>query len=291
MAPTGQLPLFCCRETMPSGLTRGTADVTTLVPVVHRLRERFGITRACVVADRGMISAETIAALEAADVDYILGARERSVKEIYEKVITDDGVPVPLTIPRQKGETQLAVKDVTIGGRRYIVCRNEEEAKKDAETRAQLLASLQTALASGDMKLVANTGYRRYLNKAQKRTKTFVIDPAKVEADAHPRLRRGKVRWSVRAACQNQADRASSRAQIPKSSLRGGHLQGRKGPAENQTDPRVKPEGNVYHKTDAAIRGHVFCTFLAPRVKHEGDVSMLCFATNSSLASRRANPR
>ena len=38
-----------------------TADVTTLLPVVERLRTRFGIGRACVVADRGMISAATIA--------------------------------------------------------------------------------------------------------------------------------------------------------------------------------------------------------------------------------------
>ena len=35
-----------------------TADVTTLLPVVERLRTRFGIARACVVTDRGMISAE-----------------------------------------------------------------------------------------------------------------------------------------------------------------------------------------------------------------------------------------
>ena len=55
-----------------------TADVTTLLPVVERLRSRFGIGRACVVADRGMISAATIAGLEAQGIDYILGVRERS---------------------------------------------------------------------------------------------------------------------------------------------------------------------------------------------------------------------
>ena len=53
-----------------------TADVTLLLPVVKRLRERFGISEACIVADRGMISAETIAELEARGIDYILGARE-----------------------------------------------------------------------------------------------------------------------------------------------------------------------------------------------------------------------
>jgi hypothetical protein len=36
-----------------------------LIPVVDRLGKRFRITRVCVVADRGMISAATIVALEA----------------------------------------------------------------------------------------------------------------------------------------------------------------------------------------------------------------------------------
>jgi transposase len=54
-----------------------TADVTSLIPVVDRLRRRFAIGRICVVADRGMISAETIAALEARGLLYILGTRDR----------------------------------------------------------------------------------------------------------------------------------------------------------------------------------------------------------------------
>jgi Transposase DDE domain len=107
-----------------------TADVTTLLPVVERLRSRFGVERACLVADRGMISAGTIAALEARKIDYILGARERSSKEVRESVLHDDGAAVPLSIPRQKGETDLAVTEVKVEGRRYIVCRNEEGARR-----------------------------------------------------------------------------------------------------------------------------------------------------------------
>ena len=44
----------------------------------NRLRQRFAIRRVCVVADRGMISAATIAGLEERRLEYILGARERS---------------------------------------------------------------------------------------------------------------------------------------------------------------------------------------------------------------------
>jgi transposase len=109
-----------------SFLPGNTADVTPLLPVVRRLRERFAIARACIVADRGMISAETIAALEAEKVEYILGARERSTREVRERVMRDDGIAEPLTIPRHKGKTQIAVKEVKIAGRRYVVCRNEE---------------------------------------------------------------------------------------------------------------------------------------------------------------------
>src|SRR5271169_4675299 len=60
-----------CSEMWPGD----TADVTTLLPVVDRLRRRFAIGRVCVVADRGMISAETIAGLEARQLLYMLGAR------------------------------------------------------------------------------------------------------------------------------------------------------------------------------------------------------------------------
>jgi transposase len=43
-----------CSEMWPGN----TADVTTLIPVIDRLRSRFGIARVCVVADRGLINAE-----------------------------------------------------------------------------------------------------------------------------------------------------------------------------------------------------------------------------------------
>ena len=153
--------------------------------MVERLRSRFGVRRACVVADRGMISAATIAALETQGIDYILGVRERTLREIRQTVLEDDGVAVPLVIPRQKGETDLAVKNVEVAGRRYVVCRNEEEARKDAETRTALIASLERKLAQGDKALVANAGYRRFLSAPT--GNGFAIDPDKVAADA-PRI-------------------------------------------------------------------------------------------------------
>jgi hypothetical protein len=53
---------ICC-EMWPGN----TADVVTLLPIVERLKKRFAISRICIVADRGMISAKTIEALEDPD--------------------------------------------------------------------------------------------------------------------------------------------------------------------------------------------------------------------------------
>jgi len=84
-----------CSEMWPGN----TADVTTLLPVIDRLRQRFAIGRVCVVADRGMISDATIAGLEERKLDYILGVRERNTKEVYEVVLNDRKPFVPLVIP------------------------------------------------------------------------------------------------------------------------------------------------------------------------------------------------
>ena len=222
-----------------------TADVTALLPVVERLRNRFGVERACIVADRGMISAATIAVLEAQKIDYILGARERSSKEVRETVLNDDGATVPLTIPRQKGETDLAVKEVKVDGRRYIVCRNEEEARKDADARATLLAGLQRKLAGGAKSLVANTGYRRFL--AAPEGDGFTIDPVKVEADAQfdgVFVLRTSLSMSALAVVLRYRNLLT----VEQSFLAA------------KTLLATRP---VFHRTGAAIRGHIFCTFLA----------------------------
>ena len=105
-----------CSEMWPGN----TTDVITLIPVIDRLRQRFAVGRVCIVADRGMISAETIANLEERGLEYILGVRERSSKEVYEVVLNDPKPSVSLIIPRgQRRDTELEVKNVWVGDRRY----------------------------------------------------------------------------------------------------------------------------------------------------------------------------
>ena len=79
-----------------------TADAGCLIPVVDRLRKRFSVRRVCLVADRGMISAETIAELEARGLLYILGVRERTDKLVRDLVLDDPAPFVALVDKRSK---------------------------------------------------------------------------------------------------------------------------------------------------------------------------------------------
>ncbi len=146
-----------CTEMLPGN----SADSTVLLPVVDRLHRRFRIGRVCVVADRGMISAATIAALEERKLEYILGARERGTAVIRDVVLADETPFVPLLIKRRRGETQLFAKQVEVNGARYIVCRNEAEAKKDRADRQAIVDGLEKQLKRGDKALIGNSAYWR----------------------------------------------------------------------------------------------------------------------------------
>lgn len=141
-----------------------TADVKAFVQIIAVLRERFQIGRVVVVADRGMISRNTVQELtshKTAPFDFILGCRMRRQKEITEEVLSRGG-------RYQKVAANLLVKEVTVGERRYVVCFNPEEAKKDAETRQAILAKLEEMLnRKGTKSVIANKGFARFLNIAK----------------------------------------------------------------------------------------------------------------------------
>jgi hypothetical protein len=230
-----------CSEMWPGN----TADVTTLIPVIDRLRRRFEIARVCVVADRGMISAETMAELEARRLLYILGVRERTDKLVRELVLDDPAPFVPLVMIKRRKEIDYEAKTVMLAGRRYIVCRNHQEAEKDAADRASIVAALERQLAKGDKALVGNTGFRRYLKTIS--DEHFAIDLDKIEEerklDGIFVLRTNTELNPLEAMlCYKQLWTVEQTFRTAKHLL--------------STRP-------IFHKVDETIRGHVFCSFLA----------------------------
>jgi hypothetical protein len=244
-----------CTEMWPGN----TADVTTLLPVIDRLRSRFHIGRVCVVADRGMISAETIAGLEERKLEYILGARERTDAIARGIVLENDDPFVPLLIERETGDTQLFIKQVKIEARRYIVCRNEAEAEKDRADRQAILAGLARQLDKGDKALIGNSAYRRFLRKtaATKGNPAFEIDAGKLAEEA---------RFDGVFVLRTNAHVTPLQAVLRyRELLRVENLFQR-----TKAVMRTRP---IFHSSDAAIRGHVFCSFLALAMqKHLDDL-------------------
>ena len=101
----------------------------------------------------------------------------RSTAEVEAKVLKDTSPWVELQPERQRGKdpSPLKVKEVKVEGRRYVVCLNEEQRRKDVADRAAIVAAWREQLATGgDKSLIGNKGYRKFVKPA--REKAFAVD-------------------------------------------------------------------------------------------------------------------
>jgi hypothetical protein len=171
-------------------------------------------------------------------------------------VVADRGMDetpfAPLLIERTRGETQLFVKEVTVAEQRYIVCRNEAEAEKDRAERQAIVAGLEKQLGKGDKALIGNSAYRRYLRRTG-RGAAFEIDPGKLAEEA---------RYDGVFVLRTNARISPLQAVLRYRDLLQVEDLFRRAKAVLRTRP-------IYHSSDAAIRGHVFCSFLALLLQKE----------------------
>lgn len=240
---------LCC-EMWPGN----TTDVKTLLPVVERIRKRFHVVKFCIVADRGMISRDTLQVLESPEntIPYILGERMRKVKEVTEEVLSRAGRyhEVHPEGKTSKGPSPLKVKEVWVGDKRYIVCLNPKQARKDAQDRAAIIQSLEEQLKRGAKKLVGNKGYRKYLKVDRE---SISIDMNKVEEEAKFD---GKwvLRTNMKLSAANIALKYKELWQVEYAFR------------DMKSTFETRP---VFHQRDRTIRGHVFCSFLALVLRKE----------------------
>jgi hypothetical protein len=227
-----------------------TADIQAFKHIVTRMKQRFPIGKVIVVADRAMLSAETLKMLVEdieAPFDYILGCKLRKNREVREQIITCGG-------RYQKLADNLEVKEVLFDGRRYIVCRNPEEAKKDEAAREAILAKLKyTIERHGPKALVKNRGYARFVKI---RKGSVSINTAAVEAD---RCFDGKfvLRTNTKLSPAEVAKTYKSLWRVERTFR------------EEKSTLEVRP---IYHQRDETSIGHIVASFLALRL--EVDLSM-----------------
>jgi transposase len=134
-----------------------TPDAAAFSEVIEELSTRFGIKRVIVVGDRGMFNAKVIARIEELKLEYIAGVKMRQDWDVKEIVLENKA-------PFETVADNLKVKLVELGEERYIVCLNEEEAKRDQAVREEIVSDLREKITKGPRKMIGNTGYRRYLS-------------------------------------------------------------------------------------------------------------------------------
>jgi len=241
---------LCC-EMWPGN----TTDVRTLLPIIDRMKKRFVVKEVCVVADRGMISQETVQQMEAATppVRYILGARMRRQKEVSQDVLHTRSHWVEVTPERKvaKDPAPLKVREAFVADRRYVICLNEEEKRKDAYDRRAIIEALRKQLKKGDKSLVGHKGFRRYLRREG--DGHFAVDEEQVLAEARfdgVWVLTTNTDWDMEtvALVYKKLWMVEDIFRTAKSIL--------------ETRP-------IFHKRDETIRGHVFCSFLALLLKKE----------------------
>ena len=164
-----------------------TVDVTTVKRVKEDLRG-WKLGRCVFVGDAGMVSADNLRRLSLGGGKFIVCMPWTPGGEVTEAVATRAG--------RYKDVADnLRVKEVIVGDgarrRRYVVCFNPEEQRRQRKHRARIVAELEAELVSlGDLdassytkrvfQLVASRRYGRYL----RRTKTgkLRVDQAAIGA-------------------------------------------------------------------------------------------------------------
>ncbi len=177
----------------------------------------------------------------------------RSQAEVKDEVLARAGRYRVVHPPRVKSDdpAPLKVKEVRVEGRRYIVCLNEDEARKNAADREAIVAALREQLRRGDKSLVGNKGYRRYLSGGG--PDHFRIDEAKVAEGA-----RYDGKWVLRT--NTNLDSAEVALQYKQLWMVERWFRSCK--SLLQTRP-------IFHRCDETIRGHVFCSFLALVLRQE----------------------
>ena len=116
-----------------------TADSTTLMPAVHKLREDFGIQHMVMVGDRGMVSQKIINEMREADgIGWITALKSVSIRALVEQG------HLQLGLFDERNLLELSSPDYP--GERLVACRNPELAKLRAHKRLELLAATEAHL-------------------------------------------------------------------------------------------------------------------------------------------------
>lgn len=221
-----------------------TFEGKTLLPVLKRVQERFGLKKPTVVADSALLSNQNIKLLAEEGYDFILGARIKNESAHIQNQIL-------------QACTRLADKDSIVieksDGLRLIVDYSLNRAKKDAKNREKGIARLTQKLRSGKLtkENLNNRGYNKFLSLEGELKVS--LDTKKIELDQRWDGLKGYITNSTHSA----EEIISNYRQLWKIE-RAFRI--------SKTDLRIRP---IYHRRKARIEAHICIAFAAYTVYKE----------------------
>jgi transposase len=233
----------------------GNTSEQTVVEQVRDDLRGWKLDRSVLVCDSGLSSRDNLAYLTRGGGHYLAGIKLRAGMPDVEQALSRQGRYLEVA-------DNLAVKEVWVnrgaaGERRFIVCRNAEEARRDKTRRDQAVARIETELRAiktlptdahhkRECALRAHPSLGRYLRQTP--TGRLVVDRQKIAAEE--RLD-GKYLIETSDRSLSAADAALAYKNL---------LQAERGFRDLKGRIELRP---VYHRLDERIRAHVLVCFLA----------------------------
>jgi transposase len=269
-----------------------TADPTTVMPEIQRLRDDFGIAQLVMVGDRGMISQKAIDALQDQDgIGWITALKSVSIR-----ALTEQG-HLQLGLFDERNLFEFIHPDYP--GERLVACRNPALATLRAHKREDLLqateknlAKVQASVQAGRLRGQDKIGVRvgKVVNQ-YKVAKHFALD---IRDDAFAFARKSQsivaeaaldgiyiIRTSVHAKQMEAADcvrHYKSLAQVERAFR-----------AMKTIDLKIRP---IHHRLAARVRAHICLCMLAYYVEWHMRKAWreLLFADEQHTANARRDP-
>jgi Transposase DDE domain len=144
--------LLCDQDGRPVAIEAyqgNTIDSQTVQSQITKMKDRFALDRAVLVSDRGMVTHANLAALSAANLDWITALKAPQVQKLAAAGV------LPLSLFEQQNLAQITTDDFP--NERLVICRNPLVAEERRRKREELLVATEAELAPISVRVAAGT--------------------------------------------------------------------------------------------------------------------------------------
>jgi transposase len=244
------LALMVTKEGLPVGYDVFPGNMyegDTFKTAIDRIKVRYRVKRIVIVADSGLLSKQNIALLEKEKLDYILGARLRSLSVPWQERILDN---TKYEKKEQDGEVLRIANYSYTKKRRLIVTHNTKRAEKDRRDREKSIEKLRQKLekSKNPKSLISSYGYKKFLT---------IDGEVKVQVDEE-KLQREALWDGLHGVMTNTRDKDMKPEEVL--SQYHGLWQVEDSFRIEKHDLKVRP---VFHWTAQRIKAHIAICFVA----------------------------